>query len=242
MANEFAKMRHLGIGLLVGMLLVGVSGLVVFFTLGSGARSQLDDPWKAVLADLAMAASLVTPLLLAVIASRLVEIEHSGNGWTASSTSGVTPGRLCRAKFAALGLLVASTTVAWGALLIGFGEVAGIAAPAPTGRWIGYIATLVVINLVVLAFQILLSAHVENQLVALGVGVVGTFFAIFGSILPAWISHLVPWGYYALTTPADYVGMDLVYFDLPYLSVIALAVVGGGLFVAVTARFDRSEA
>lgn len=245
-ANEFAKMRHLRIGLVVALLLVSVVGMAAFTSVGSGVLSRLDDPegfgWKMLFGSVGMGASLISPVLLAVIASRQVEIEHSGNGWLASATAGVTPGQLCRAKFATLGLLVIVTTLAWGALLIGFGAAIGITAPVPGGRWAGYIASLVVINLAVLALQILLSARIENQLVCLGVGVVGIFLATFGSIMPTWVTHLTPWGYYALTTPADYVGEELVYFDLPYLSVLALAVVGAGLFLLVTGRFDRQEA
>lgn len=241
-ANEFAKMRRLKVGLLVALLLVSVVGLVMFYSLSSGLMTHLDDPgerpWKTIFAALGIGASLISPVLLAVLASRQVEIEHSGNGWLASST----PGQLCRAKFAALGLLVALATVAWGAVLIGFGTTIGIMTPVPIERWAGYIASLVVINLAVLAFQILLSAKIENQLVCLGIGVVGIFIAYFGTALPAWALHLAPWGYYSLTTPADFIGTELVYFDLPYLSILALAVVGSGLFLFITGKFDRQEA
>ena len=180
-------------------------------------------------------------MLLAVLASRQVEIEHSGNGWLASSTSGVTTGQLCRAKFDALGLLITLVTIAWVAILIGFGTSIGIMASVPVGRWAGYAVPLVVINLAVLACQILLSARVENQLMCLGIGVVGVFVAVFGAVLPTWAAHLVPWGYYSLVTPVDFVGTELVYFDIPYLSVLALAVVGSGLFLIATGRFDRQE-
>lgn len=245
-ANEFAKMRHLRIGIFVALLLVSAVAMALFSTLASGVFGHLDDPdgfgWKMMFAGLSMGVSLASPVLLAVIASRQVEIEHSGNGWLSSSTSGLDPGRLCRAKFVALGFPVIVATVAWGVLLIGFGLAIGITAPVPVGRWTGYIASLVVINLAVLAFHILLSAKVENQLPCLGVGVVGIFLSVFGAIMPEWAAHLTPWGYYSLTTPADYVGEELVYFDLPYLSVLGLAAVGGGLFVLVTGRFDRQEA
>lgn len=75
----------------------------------------------------------------------------------------------------------------------------------------------------------------------LGIGVVGVFVAVFGAVLPTWAAHLVPWGYYSLVTPVDFVGTELVYFDIPYLSVLALAVVGSGLFLIATGRFDRQE-
>jgi hypothetical protein len=239
-ANEFAKMRRLRVGWSVGLLLVGVAGLTAFTSVASAPDD--DHVWRAVLANFGLATTLVPPVLLAVLASRQVEMEHRGNGWILSAAAGVTPGRLCRAKFLALGSLVVAATVATGLLLVASGLAAGARAPVPLGHWLGYTASAAVVHLAVLAFQILLSARVENQLVCLGTGVLGILLGTFGAVLPAWVSHLTPWGYYALITPADYVGADLVHLDIPYTSVAALAVVGGGLFLATTARFDRREA
>ena len=237
-ANEFAKMRHLRIGLIVALLLFGVAGFSAF--LASAAPDGF--AWKMLLDGLGFAVILISPLLLAVLASRQVEMEHLGNGWLLSATSGVTPGRLCRAKFLALGTLVVTATILQSLLLIAFGFLAGITAPFPLEHWSGYTASAVVINLVVLAFHLLLSARVENQLVCLGVGVVGVFIGTFGAAFPDWLSYLTPWGYYSLAMPTDYVGMEFVYLDPPYLSILALAVVGGSLFLFITGRFDRQEA
>ncbi len=246
LANEFAKMRRLRIAVVVALLLLGVAGLTAFQTFASGMSLRPDDPngfaWKILLSNLGFAVTLISPLLLAVLASRQVEIEHVGNGWLLSATSGVTPGRLCRAKLFALGTLVVAATILQSLLLIALGLLAGITSPFPLEHWSGYTASAVVINLAVLAFQLLLSARIENQLVCLGVGAVGGFVGTFGSAFPDWLSHLAPWGYYSLATPADYVGTELIYFDLPYPSILALAAVGGFLFLFVTGRFDRREA
>jgi lantibiotic transport system permease protein len=246
LANEFAKMSRLRIVPVVALLLFGVAGLTAFQATGSGMFSRLDDPdgfaWKMLLSGLSLAVTLISPLLLAVLASRQVEMEHLGNGWLLSATSGVTPGRLCRAKFLALGMFVVAATILQSLILVAFGLLAGITSPFPLEHWLGYTASVVVINLAVLAFHILLSARIENQLVCLGVGVAGVFFGTFGPAFPDWLSHLTPWGYFSLATPADYVGMRLVYFDLPYPSILALAAIGGSLFLFITGRFDRQEA
>ena len=244
--NELAKIRHLRIGVIAIIHLVAVVGLTAFQSLVAGIDEHLADPdgapWKILLTGLSRAFAMISPVLLAVLASRQVEMEHTGNGWLLSATSGVSPGHLCRAKFIVLGLIVALVTMMQSALLVGFAKLIGVTSPFPASHWIGYTASIMVINLAVLAFQILLSATVENQLVALGVGIVGIFLALFGVILPRFLTHLTPWGYYALAAPADYVGVDLVYHDLPYLSIAGLAVVGGLLFMLVTTRFNTREA
>ena len=244
--NELAKIRHLRIGVIAITYLVAVVGLTAFQSLVAGIDEHRADPggapWKILLTGLSRAFAMISPVLLAVLASRQVEMEHTGNGWLLSATSGVSPGHLCRAKFIVLGLIVAPVTMMQSALLFGFAKLIGVTSPFPASHWIGYTASIMVINLAVLAFQILLSVMVENQLVALGVGIVGIFLALFGVILPRFLTHLTPWGYYALAAPADYVGVDLVYYNLPYLSIAGLAVVGGSLFMLVTTRFNTREA
>ena len=108
--NEYAKMHHLRIGLIAALLLLGVCALSVLSALNSGLvdhRFDADgDGWRLLMASLHGAVGLTSPLLLAVMASRQVEVEHSGQGWMSSATAGTTPGRLCRAKLLALGLLI----------------------------------------------------------------------------------------------------------------------------------------
>lgn len=244
--NEFAKMRHLGIGPIALVLPLGIAGMTGFRGLASGMLGELDDPygfgWKILLAGVGLSVSLISPLIIAVLASRLVEIEHAGNGWLLSSTAGATPGTLCRAKFASLGVIVTTATVLQSLLLIGLGLGIGITSRFPAEHWIFFTIAAVTINLSVLAFHIVLSAKVENQIVCLGVAVIGVFIAIFASALPDWLQPLTPWGYYELASAADYVGTDLAYLDIPRLPVLGLALVSAGAFTLITARFDRQEA
>lgn len=243
--NEFAKMRHLRIGLLAVVLFAGIAGITTFRGLASGLTTHLDDPtgfgWKILLAGLGFSAGLISPLIIAVIASRQVEAEHAGNGWLLSAVSGVSPGRLCRAKFVSLGIIITASTVAQSFVLMSVGLGLGISSPLPLGQWLGYTAAIVIVNLAVLALHLLLSAKIENQLACMGIAVIGLFIAVFGSALPVWLAALTPWGYYALAAPADYVGTNLVYLDIPYVSILVLAVVGTALFYLITARFDHRE-
>lgn len=158
-----------------------------------------------------------------------------------SAISGVTPGRLCRAKFLALGLLVAGATILASAVLAGAGFLLGVTAPLPVGRWVGFTASVLVVNLVILALHIVLSARVENQLVGIGVGLLGTILALFGTSVPVWIAHLTPWGYYALASASGYVDGVLIGFAPAYPSVIGLGFVAAVIFFLFTRSFDRQE-
>lgn len=241
--NEFAKMRHLHVGPLAGVLILAVLALAVTSgTTNPDFVPATTGAWTSLLGSLAMAASLVAPLLLAVLASRQVDIEHRGSGWLLSATSGVTRGELCRAKFLTLGLIVATSTVTAVVLVVAVGLLLGITAPLPVGRWLGFTAAVITVNLVVLALQVLLSAHVDNQVVSIGVGLLGTILALFGASVPIWMAHLTPWGYYSLSNPATYHGDDLVASSPAYGSVAALAAVAIVAFGLDTRRLDRQEA
>ena len=89
--NEYAKMHHLRIGLIAALLLLGVCALSVLSALSSGLvdhRFDADgDGWRLLMVSRHGAVGLTSPLLLAVMASRQVEVEHSGQGWMSSATT-----------------------------------------------------------------------------------------------------------------------------------------------------------
>lgn len=242
--NEFAKMRHQRVGLVAVIMILAVLGLSLY----AAVSTPVFDPsspaaWNGLLAGMSLAIPLVCPLLLAVLASRQTDIEHQSSGWLLQATSGLTPGGMCRAKLIALGIIVAATTVGTSLLVLLAGKlVAGIVPPVPLAHWTGFTVCMLIVNLVVLALHILLSATVDNQLVALGVGILGCILGVFSQGLPAAAAHLTPWGYYALAMAADYQGDGFVALPLPYPSIAAVAVISAVLFAAITYRFDRQEA
>lgn len=243
-ANEFAKMRHLKVGLFATVMVLGVLALSLFAIVSSpDFDPETPDAWNALLAGLSLGLPLLCPLLLAVLASRQTDIEHQGNGWLLQSTSGITPGALCRAKLIALGIVVAAATTLTSIIALMLGKVlAGILPPAPLGHWAGFTVCMIAINLAVLALHLLLSAKVENQLVALGIGVLGCILAVFSQGLPAVAAHITPWGYYALAQAAGYEGDQIQPLSIAYPSVLALVAIVAALFAILTARFDRQEA
>lgn len=242
--NEFAKMRHLRVGLVAVLMALAVLGLSLF-TVVSSPDFDPDSPgaWNALLAGMSLGIPLICPLLLAVIASRLTEVEHTGNGWLLQATAGPTPGSVCRAKLVALGLVVAATTLGTSLLVLLSGKLlVGMPAPPPLGHWTVFTLCMLAVNLVVLALHLLISAKVENQLAALGIGVLGCILAVFSQGLPTAAAHVTPWGYYALATAADYGDGGYIAVDVRYPSIIALLVIVGIAFALVTDRFDRREA
>lgn len=150
------------------------------------SSSEFADPvtrdWRVPLAGLSLAVPLLSPLLVAVLASRMVEIEHRGNGWLLQQTSGISPGVLCRAKLCVGAVTLAAATATTHTAVWLLGRLLGIGAEPPLGLWVGFAVAGWLINLTILGLQLLLSATIDNQLISLGIGVVGTVIA---SSLPA---------------------------------------------------------
>jgi hypothetical protein len=245
-ANEFAKMRRLRVVPVAAAMAAGVVGLSCITLTAPGFLESVEDasarPWHWLLGGLALAVPLVSPILLAVLASRQVDIEHQGGGWLLAQTSGLTPGYLCRTKFAATGAVVVGATLLQSVLLIAVGRLVGITAAFPAGPWAAYTASVVVVNLVLLAFHLLLAARVPNQLVGLGVGVLGVFVTVAGTGMPDGPAHLLPpWGYYALATPVESRADGMTALDPPHLSVLLLGIAAGAVFLLLTRLFDRRE-
>lgn len=241
--NELAKLRHLGVGLIAALMVLGTAALTLLSTLTS---AEFADPatrsWDVPLAGLSLAVPLVSPLLIALVASRMVDVEHQGGGWLLSSTSGTTPGTLCRAKLLTGGAVVALATVLAHLSVWVLGRLVGIGAPVPAGPWLGFAGTSLAVHLVVLALHVVLSAALDNQLVALGSGLLGTVVAVFGTGFPSWLAHATPWGYYSLVAAAGYEGGELVRTSPSYPGVLLLSTAAAGLFVLATNRLDRQEA
>ncbi|RKE63601.1 ABC transporter permease [Microbacterium sp. AG238] len=236
---EIRKMRRLRtIPVLVGLVLA-VAALSSASLFSGTARETFDDPaaspWAALLLSYTMMAAMTSPLLAAVLASRQTDIEHSGNGWVLAAGAGRTPGRLCAAKLLTLAFTLAPAIALQTAAVVAIGVLAGIRVPIDPIPWIAYTGLLFVLDVVFCGLHILLAARVENQLVSVGVGVLGSFLAVFSLLLPAAVSRAIPWGYYAVISQAGQEGDSVGYVQAPYPWIIGFVALAA-LVIAVGIR------
>lgn len=243
---EMTKMRRLHVVPLTLILLVSAIPIVALSLFAPGAVSRLNDPhalpWGQPLLNFAFANALIHPILVAVLASRQIDIEHSSGGWFLNATTGRTPGMLCRMKFFALAAVVIPATFVQTGAVVALGLVAGVRVPLDVPMWSWYVVSLVLVDTVLLAFHIWLSVVCENQLASVGTGLVGGFIALYMFLAPS-VARVIPWGYYAVITPvAMAAGSDgLVPALPPWPWLIGLVLLGAAAFDRCTKRLDRVE-
>jgi lantibiotic transport system permease protein len=242
---EFRKMRRLRIAAITTVLVIAVALLSSLSLFSGSAGETFDDPdarpWASLLATYSFMAAMTSPMLTAVLASRQTDIEHTGAGWTLASTGGHSPGTLCRAKLAALGLVLLPAVAGQSLLVVGIGLSAGIRVPIDPGPWIGYTALLFLMDVAFLALHIWLASVVENQLVSVGVGMLGAFLAVFSLLMPGVVVRFIPWGYYAMISHAGQQGDSIAYVTPPYAWIAGFLLLVGAVFASVTRRLDRIE-
>jgi lantibiotic transport system permease protein len=244
-ALEFRKMRRLRTLPIVLVMVVAVAALSSASLFAGSTRATFDDPaahpWAGLLLSYTLVAAMTSPILAAVLASRQTDIEHAGVGWTLASTAGLTPGTLCRAKLAALSAVLLPAVLIQTLLVVGVGMLAGIRVPLDAGPWIGYALLLMPVDVALVAVHIWLAATVENQLVSVGIGMLGAFLAVFTLFAPAAAFWIVPWGAYAMISHAAQAAGEVGYVTPPYPWVLGFLALVGVAFSLGTRRFARLE-
>lgn len=244
---EYAKLRRrrlpaIGIGVVSIGLLFSSAGL---FT--SGGRASFDDPtatpWLQLMLTFALTCALVFPLLVAILGSRAVEIEHEGNGWILARMVGRGRGALCRIKLLALTPILFALILAQFTLQVVIARAAGLDQPIDFGLWTRFGACVFAVSTALLALHICFSAWVDNQVVGLGLGVVGSFLGLFSLFLPPSFAAVLPWGYYAISTPVSMSerGGPLATSTPNVVALLMFCVVSAAAFIAATVMLDRKD-
>lgn len=245
LVQEFRKMHGLRLGPIAAALVLAVAALSSASLFSGSTRDTFEDPnaspWAALLLSYTMIAAMTSPILSAVLASRQTDIEHVGSGWTLAATAGRTPGALCRAKLGALALVLMPAVAVQTLLVLGAGVSVGIRVPLDAAPWVGYTALLYLLDVAFCGLHIWIAARVDNQLVSVGIGVLGAFLAVFSLLVPGLISRVLPWGYYAVISHAEQVDSAARYATPPYGWIAGFLVLVGAAFTLATRRLDRIE-
>lgn len=193
---EFAKLRGRWLWLLP-LLCLAVQGAWLWWNMSGMSHREIVQGWQHYLYQLPAVNAIFLPLLMAVLASRLADVEHKGlmlkQLYTVQSR-----GKLLLAKLTVGGwyLLWLMAGQLFTMLLVGLYK--GFYGPIPWGYFGCYVLFTYTITLCIFLVQLLLSLLICNQAIPLIVGITGSFCGLFSLFLANHpLSKLVLWTYYS---------------------------------------------
>lgn len=200
---EFLKVRRRGIGLVLGALWL-IQTAYLFY--GTYKVEDIGQGWLMQLYHLPLLNGIMMPTVMAVAASRLIDMEHKGNTWkylaTVQKRGRILHGKmLCGFCYVLAFCVMQMGSAIFAGMMIGYGDKPDLWAYSL------YFMETLGISYVVFLLQMILSMRFVNQMVSLSVGLCGSMMGLFLMFVPQWpwLRKILPWGHYGSTM---FIGMD----------------------------------
>ena len=174
-----------------------IPGIVVLWVggLAPADPEELANGYSALLYSLPVIEAILMPVMMAVLASRLWDMEIKGNTakllYTLQSRRSLFAGK---AAFGLLEILLVTLLEMGAAVLLGI--VHGYTEAFPTGQLCYLFVCTLAVDAMLFFGEFLLMLWMGNPLPALCVGIVGALVGLFSAFMPPLASYFVPFGYY----------------------------------------------
>lgn len=194
---EFFKLRRKKMGLTL-VLFALLEAAFCFWSLAriSGKAAWIpSNAWNLLFYNYTMLDSLLLPLLTAVLASRICDLEHKGAALK-QLLPDTSAARLYGAKYLCVVIYLVLTTFLHLAAILLTGLVLPFPMPLPTVQLINYAASLLLVSCMILSLQLWVSITVQNQMIALVLGLAMGGIGFLSLLFPESVSRLLLWSYY----------------------------------------------
>lgn len=245
LTTEFHKIRRRKVWLIVAAMIFVQLLWAIWAFRGMNAH-ELSQGWMCCLYQFPVLNSIMMPVIAAVVASRLCDIEHKGQ--TLKLLETVMPsGRLFSAKFICGALYMIAAVLMQLIVMVLVGYASGFEGSPPIDKLFYYFLFTTAANLTILLLQQVLSLLIINQMVPLTVGIIGSFAGLFIMFFPQSLERFILWGYYGVLM---FVGMDwdratrivdYHYAPVDWTGFIALTVMFCSIYVIGRTLFVRKE-
>ncbi len=242
---EFLKIRRRRVWLIVAALVL-VQILWSLWGIGRMDAHDLAQGWMYFLFQFPLLNAIMMPVIAAVVASRLCDIEHKGQTLKLLNTV-MSARRLFAAKFLCGALYMLAAVLCQLVVIVVVGYTSGFEGNPPLVKLLYYFLFTTAVNLTILVLQQTLSLLFKNQMVALTLGIIGSFAGLFSLYFPQSLERFLLWGYYGVLI---LVGMncdratrttDFYYTPLDWTGFITLAVLFCVIYLIGRTLFIRKE-
>ncbi|MCM1064579.1 MAG: ABC transporter permease [Eubacterium sp.] len=196
---EYRKQRHLFVWTIP---LVFLAALFLWGLAGQRSLSDYDlaQGYSYLLYQLPVLNCILMPIMLAVISSRICDMEVKGQTWKLLFTLQDKGGFYDR-KFLTEFLYLLLFCLGELGVLFLYGALFGYTEPLPVLLCLRHLGTTLVPGIAALTLQHILSLLSVNQIIPLLAGLAGSFLGLFSEFFPTVLARLVLWGYFGAFTP-----------------------------------------
>ena len=250
---ELYKLKHRKV-FLTFLVILGVELLFVFSNYGNNNKflNMISDPaapaWEDLIIGPAAINGLFFPILAAVIASRICDMEHKGNTWKLLECNNQNRRSIWFCKFTIVSTLMMLAIFIQAFIIIAYGNSMGIVQPLPVRTLLGFVLGTAMITFVVVTIQVFFSLVCTNQLIPMSIGMIGALIGFISTLLPPGIRNILIWGNYAElmvlgqdTSSGNLQSSGLVVRNINFVPLAILFVVGLVAYVVFRKRFEKYE-
>ena len=250
---ELYKLKHRKV-FLTFLVILGVELLFVFSNYGNNNNflNMISDPdapaWEDLIIGPAAINGLFFPILAAVIASRICDMEHKGNTWKLLECNNQNRRSIWFCKFTIVSTLMMLAIFIQAFIIIAYGNSVGIVQPLPVRTLLGFVLGTAMITFVVVTIQVFFSLVCTNQLIPMSIGMIGALIGFISTLLPPGIRNILIWGNYAElmvlgqdTSSGNLQSSGLVVRNINFVPLAILFVVGLVAYVVFRKRFEKYE-
>lgn len=243
--TEQKKCRHKKIWLIpFGFFLFQTMWL--FWLLSHAKAEELTTGYLMLFYQLPVMNTILFPIMIAVIASRLCDMEIKGDTLKLLYTM-QTPDRFFHCKYLNGIKYLFLFTLGHILLITVCGNLFHFGNPMKMGMLLSYLAVTLCTSAVILVIQQTLSLISDNQIMPLVVGLAGAFLGLFSLFFPAPFCRLVLWGYFAAfpNVAMDWNRTTRIerFYEVPFSTLGFLLFFVFGILVYVTCKkiFTKKE-
>lgn len=215
--TEWMKVRRKKIVLVPAAFLL-FTFLWLSWAVRSAHMESAEDNWMWLLLCISMVNTILMPTMIAMLASRLCDVELKGNTLKLLCTM-ECKGRLFDMKFLTGAVYVEAYVAAELVMMFVFARVHGFAGGMTLRHLICFLLQCGLVSLGVLLLQMLLSLFSANQILPLAAGLAGSFLGLFSWFVSSPLWRPIVWAYYNLLA---YIGQNwdegsriVSYYEVP---------------------------
>ncbi|KYZ67788.1 ABC transporter permease [Bacillus sp. GZT] len=197
--SELLKLKRKKLFLIV--FLIQALALFWLFAIVSQEKKEFLN-WESLLSRLSMINALFLPIMIATIASRIIDFENKGNTWKLLCAISISRKLVYITKIIfSLFFLVYASMISISVIIV-IGKFFNFESQIPVILLLKYGCFTIIGCIPMVILQLWISLVVKNQVFALMAGVIGSFLGYAGQML-SWKTWII-WTYSSLTNPISW--------------------------------------